>query len=97
MGNNDPVAFLSYVRTDDEHDYGRITALRERLEGEVRMHTGKSFRIFQDKRDLKWGQQWQERLDSTLLNVTFLIPVVTRGYFHSGACRDEFNKFRLRE
>ncbi|MET3853420.1 TIR domain-containing protein [Rhizobium sp. OAE497] len=94
---SDPVAFLSYVRADDEHDHGRITALRHRLEGEVRMHTGRPFKIFQDKSDIQWGQQWKERLDSTLLNVTFLIPVVTPGYFTSSACRDEFQKFLLRE
>ena len=97
MAQNDPIAFLSYVRADDEHDRGRITALRARLEGEVRMHTGKPFPIFQDKKDIKWGQQWKERLDSTLLNVTFLIPIVTPSYFQSYPCRDEFNKFLLRE
>lgn len=97
MAGTDPMAFLSYVRADDEHDRGRITALRARLEGEVRMHTGRPFAIFQDKRDLKWGQQWKERLDSTLLNVTFLIPVMTPSYFRSNACREEFEKFLLRE
>jgi cobaltochelatase CobT len=97
MAENDPIAFLSYVRADDEHDRGRITALRGRLEGEVRMHTGKPFPIFQDKKDIKWGQQWKERLDSTLLNVTFLIPIVTPSYFQSSPCRDGFNKFLLRE
>ena len=35
-----PIAFLSYVRSDDDHDGGRITAFRKRLEGEVRMQTG---------------------------------------------------------
>ncbi|HTR13426.1 MAG TPA: TIR domain-containing protein, partial [Roseiarcus sp.] len=97
MAKNEPIAFLSYVRADDEHDHGRITKLRARLEGEVRMHTGKTFKIYQDKRDLKWGEQWKERLDSTLLNVTFLIPVITPSYFQSMPCRREFEQFLMRE
>lgn len=61
------------------------------------MHTGKDFAIFQDKKDLLWGQQWKKRLDSTLLNVTFLIPIITPSYFYSTPCREEFNTFLLRE
>jgi hypothetical protein len=97
MSPDGPIAFLSYVRADDEHDHGRITSFRERLEGEVRMQTGRQFKIFQDKNDIKWGQNWKERLDGTLLSVTFLIPVITPSYFFSDACRDEFEKFLLRE
>ena len=97
MDRQAPVAFLSYVRADDEHDHGKITALRSRLEGEIRMHTGQEFKIFQDKRDLSWGQHWKTRLDDTLLSVTFLIPVITPSYFNSSACRDEFEKFSIRE
>jgi cobaltochelatase CobT len=94
---SEPIAFLSYVRAGDDHDHGRITKLRARLEGEVRMHTGKTFKIYQDKKDLKWGEQWKKRLDATLLNVTFLIPIVTPSYFQSKPCRDEFEQFLVRE
>ncbi|WP_430245055.1 cobaltochelatase CobT-related protein [Neorhizobium sp. DAR64861/K0K2] len=97
MNDTDPIAFLSYVRADDDHERGRITALRMRLEGEVRMQTGRPFAIFQDKKDVLWGQQWRERLDSELFNVTFLIPIITPSYFRSSACRDEFEKFAIRE
>jgi hypothetical protein len=31
-----PAAFLSYVRFEDQHDEGRITELRNRLEGPLR-------------------------------------------------------------
>ncbi|UEM10927.1 hypothetical protein J4G43_041020 [Bradyrhizobium barranii subsp. barranii] len=34
MSERRPVAFLSYVRSDDDHDNGAITAFRKRLEGE---------------------------------------------------------------
>jgi cobaltochelatase CobT len=53
---SEPSAFMSYVRSDDDHDGGRITKFRERLEGEVRMQAGKAFPIFQDRNDIAWGQ-----------------------------------------
>ncbi|WP_172900054.1 hypothetical protein [Bradyrhizobium erythrophlei] len=55
MAERQLIAFLSYVRSDDDHDGGRITAFRKRLEGEVRMQTGQAFEIFQDRNDISWG------------------------------------------
>ena len=43
-----PIAFLSYVNLNDQHDYGDLTQFRERLSGEVQMQTGEAFDIFQD-------------------------------------------------
>lgn len=90
-----PAAFLSYVHSDDET--GEITEFRRRLEHEVRVQTGRPFRIFQDRRDIQWGAAWQERIDSSLDDVTILIPIITPSYFLSGPCRDEFRRFRERE
>src|SRR3569832_168461 len=97
MAERDPVAFISNVRSDDVHDSGRITELRQRLEGEVKMQTGRVFDIFQDRNDLKWGQQWKERIEDALFGVTFLIPIVTPSYFQSEACKKEFDTFLIRE
>jgi hypothetical protein len=97
MGERQPIAFLSYVRSDDDHDDGRITAFRKRLEGEVRMQTGKPFAIFQDRNDIAWGQHWEERINSSLSDVTFLIPILTPSFFQSPACRSEFQTFFLKE
>ncbi|NJM91631.1 MAG: TIR domain-containing protein, partial [Rhodospirillaceae bacterium] len=65
--------------------------------GEVQMHTGRPFKVFQDKKDLKWGQHWKERIEGTILSATFLVPIITPSYFRSKACREEFEKFELRE
>lgn len=97
MASREPAAFISYVRSDDDHDAGRITELRQRLEGEVKMQTGRTFHIFQDRNDIRWGQQWKERIEDALLDVTFLIPIVTPSYFQSHACRTEFDTFLIRE
>jgi hypothetical protein len=78
---SEPSAFMSYVRSDDDHDGGRITKFRERLEGEVRMQTGKAFPIFQDRNDIARGQQWKSVINNALSSVRFLIPIVTPSFF----------------
>ncbi len=92
-----PIAFLSYVRADDEHEGGRLSQFRELLGREVRMQTGEEFPIFQDRNDIRWGQNWKQRLDDSLDAVTFLIPVITPGFFKSKPCRDELARFLARE
>jgi cobaltochelatase CobT len=94
---SEPSAFMSYVRSDDDHDAGRITKFRERLEGEVRMQNGKAFPIFQDRNDIAWGQQWKSVINDALSSVRFLIPIVTPSFFESDACRSEFETFLQRE
>ncbi|MEM9512368.1 MAG: right-handed parallel beta-helix repeat-containing protein, partial [Cyanobacteria bacterium P01_E01_bin.48] len=92
-----PVAFMSYVRLDDRHENGRLTQFRERLSGELRMQTGEPFEIFQDRNDVAWGQQWQQRINESLDAVTFLIPVITPAFFKSQPCRQELERFLKRE
>lgn len=92
-----PLAFMSYVHLDDEHEAGRLTQFRERLSGEVRIQTGEDFPIFQDRTDIKWGQNWRERIEESLDEVTFLIPIITPGFFKSPECRKEVEQFLERE
>jgi parallel beta-helix repeat protein len=92
-----PAAFMSYVRFVDEHDEGRLTLFRERLSAEVRVQTGEEFPIFQDRKDILWGQNWKERIEESLNEVTFLIPIITPGFFKSQSCRDELQQFLDRE
>jgi F-box protein 11 len=62
------------------------------------MQTGeKGFTIFQDRRHIGWGQEWQERIDGALDTSTFFIPILTPLFFASDACRDELEKFLRRE
>ena len=88
---------MSYVRMDDAHENGRLSQFRERLSGEVRMQCGEEFEIFQDRNDIAWGQQWQQRIDGALDAVTFLISIITPAFFKSPACREEFERFLKRE
>lgn len=92
-----PAAFMSYVRFDDQHDDGQLSEFRERLAAEVRAQTGEDFAIFQDRNDIAWGQNWQQRIDETLDAVTLLLVVITPSLFRSPACRDEVTRFLERE
>jgi hypothetical protein len=79
VAERNPVAFMCYLRRVDQHDQGRLTELRKRLEGEVQLYTGEEdFAIFQDREDIRWGQQWRSRIEDSLNDVTFLIPIITR-------------------
>lgn len=88
-----PDAFLSYTRFDDQHDGGAISQFRLRLANAVRAVTGKPFEIFQDVDGIGLGEPWAEKLDETLEEVRFFIPILTPSYFNSAPCRDELEKF----
>ena len=92
-----PAAFMSYTHFDDDRDRGRLTEFHKHLSSEVRAQTGEDFPIFQDRRDIEWGQNWQERIDGAINQVTFLIPIITPSYFKSQPCRHELEKFLRRE
>jgi F-box protein 11 len=92
-----PAAFMSYVRFNDQHDDGQLTLFRERLSTEVQAQTGEEFSIFQDRNDIAWGQNWQQRIDEALDAVTLLLVIVTPSLFRSPACRAEVERFLKRE
>jgi F-box protein 11 len=95
--NPDPAAFMSYVRRDDQHENNRLTEFRKRQSGEVALQTGEDFPIFQDNKDIGLGEQWQQRIEQSLDAVTFLIPILTPGFFRSKPCRAELKQFLQRE
>lgn len=95
--NQKPIAFMSYVNEDDKYANGKITQFRKHLSSTVKAHRGEPFDIFQDRQDIAWGQQWQERINDSLDAVTFLIPIITPSFFNSTPCRDELERFLKRE
>jgi parallel beta-helix repeat protein len=92
-----PAAFMSYARFDDQHDDGQLTAFRERLAAEVRVQTAEKFLIFQDRTDIAWGENWQQRINQALDTVILLLVIITPGFFRSSHCRDEVQQFLDRE
>src|ERR1044072_7648222 len=92
MTKNKPAALMSYVHSDDR--YEQLSTLCERLSAEVQMQIGVEFPIFQDKKDIHWGQNWEQRINSALTEeITFLIPIITPSFFNTHPCRDELKLF----
>ena len=97
IGNEEITAFLSYVRSDDIHDEGRITTLRRKLAEEIHIQTGKEFHIFQDREDIFAGQRWHVSIKDSINNTTLLIAIITPSFLKSDACREEVRLFIERE
>ncbi len=97
MSKRPPIAFMSYARSDDEKMKGSLTRFREDLSDAVELVTGEEFQIFQDRDDIKWGQNWKKRIQNSLDEVTFLIPIITPRFFKSEYCKDEVERFIGRE
>ena len=86
---------MSYARSDDNR--GCLTEFRERLGDEVRVQIGEEFLIFQDRENIRWGQNGEARIKESLDEVTFLIPIITPSFFNSPDCSDELQQFLERE
>ncbi len=83
----------SYTHGDDERAGGRILRLAEFLQAEFALLTGSSLEIFIDRESLKWGEEWELRIEDALATTTFFIPVITPLYFKSQECRKELLRF----
>ncbi len=90
-----PGAFMCYARINDRDS--TLTKLRKNLSDEVEEYIGEKFPIFQDVEDITWGEDWKERIDESLSEVTFFIPIITPSFFKSDYCCDELNRFLDRE
>src|SRR5262249_7801792 len=64
---------------------------------ELRLQTGTDVLVLDDRNDLRWGQNWIERVRESLDQEVFLIPVLTPLYFLSPQCREEYEAFADRE
>jgi hypothetical protein len=74
-----------------------LSKLRQRLSDEVSSHLGEDFEIFQDRDDIRWGEDWKARIEESIDEVTFLIPIITPSFFKSPYCRGELERFLERE
>lgn len=97
MAEKRPMAFMSYAHADDKFNKGYLTEFCQCLSGEVRLYLGEEFPIFLDRKDIKWGDSWKKRIEGSIDGTTFLIPIITPGFFKSQYCRDELSRFLERE
>lgn len=85
--------FWSYVHADDQAEGERISRLARDLASQFEMLTGEPLTLFLDKDAIKWGEDWRDKIDSSLASVAFFIPVMTPRYFMSPECRRELQFF----
>ena len=89
----DARVFLSYVRSDDEHERGRIVAFAHDLVETYSFLYGGHLQLFVDREGIPWGRRWAEWLTREAGAATFLLAVVTPAYLRSDACRGELEEF----
>lgn len=85
--------FLSYARSDDDRELGRIRRLADRIMAEFETLTGLKIEIFVDRDRIQWGDPFQNKLAEALQETTFFIPVLTPTYFLRDECRKEMLDF----
>lgn len=86
-------AFLSYAHADNDREGGRILRLADHIRAEFETLTGATIQIFTDNAEILWGQDFRRRLDESLQETTFFIPVLTPTYFLREECRKEMSQF----
>ena len=59
----------------------------------MEMQLGQEFPVFQDRKDILVGEQWDARIRTAIENTTLLIAIVTPAFLRSEACREEVNLF----
>src|SRR5262249_13601245 len=94
------VGFFSYSREDDEDSHGALSALRDRIQRELRGQLGRStktFRLWQDKEAIASGKLWEAEIKTAVGQSVFFIPIITPTVVRSPYCRFELEAFLARE
>ena len=94
------VGFFSYSRDDDIGSHGALSALRERIQHELRAQLGrsfKSFRLWQDKEAIAPGRLWASEITTGIAQSAFFVPIITPTVVKSPSCKFELDSFLARE
>ncbi len=93
-----PIGFWSYARDDDRRSGGRLSQLRRLLTNEIESQHGRiKVTLFQDLNAIDYGELWQSKIEEALAQCSFLIPILTPGFFQSEWCCREVLFFLERE
>lgn len=91
--SDDAIGFWSYAHADNQSSGEGIHNLAQDISREYDLVTGHTLHLFFDRDSIEWGEAWRQRIDESLAETTFLIPVVTPRYFNRPECRREFLNF----
>jgi TIR domain len=88
---NMSIAFLCYDRHDDRDK--SVSSFREALTSAVADQASRPVEIFQDRINIRWGENWRDRIRRALDETPLLVPIVTPNFLESDECRDELECF----
>src|ERR1700722_11441417 len=94
------IGFFSYSREDDTDSHGALSALRDRIQRELRTQLGRTtrdFRLWQDREAISPGTLWETEIRTAVAQAVFFIPIITPSTTRSEFCRFEFEAFLARE
>src|ERR1700686_4874007 len=94
------IGFFSYSREDDKDSQGALSALRSRVQAELRGQLGRSsntFRLWQDKEAIPSGTLWETEIKNAVAQSAFFIPIITPTVVASRYCQFELESFLARE
>lgn len=94
MGGGSQKGFWSYVHADDDAHYGAVSRLADHLAAQYKSETGgRDLELFRDSAELKWGDNWRQKIKEAIAESAYFIPIVTPSYFESEECRKELLEF----
>ena len=94
------VGFFSYSRGDDADSMAGLSALRDRIQRELRSQLGRSqrdLRLWQDKAAIPRGTYWERQIEAAVAQSVFFIAIVTPRSVRSDRCLFEYSAFLQRE
>lgn len=81
--------FWSYARADDEKTHGAVSTLMQRICDEYQVTTGNKLGVFQDVKDIAWGNNWGQVIENNLTSTVFFIPILSPTYLRRSNCVNE--------
>lgn len=83
--------FFSYAHADDS--FGMLSNFRDDLCVEFKRVSGSDLELFIDHESIKWGDKWQEAINTGIDSAAFFIPVLSPLYLQSPACQQEMRQY----
>jgi hypothetical protein len=85
--------FWSYAHIDNDAMQGHALELADGVAKIYRMKTCETIKIFVDRKDIQWSQNWRALISNSILGTTFFFAITSPNYLKSPNCRDEFDEF----
>jgi hypothetical protein len=83
--------FMSYTHAKDE--FGAVTTFIKHLEHELYKKSGVIITVFQDKRDIRPGDEWETFISEQLKSAKMLLILLSPTWITSKECAKEYEQF----